>query len=179
MKLNRFWQIIGHFVTWLKTSWIEIKMGKKNFKGPKRASYRQFNGLNRNGGSGDTTVFTADEAITLQKTIIDIDINSETVSGAVQDWAIEIWRKRVNVALPTVSLATLNGGVPYGLNSDLLYRRQGSIMREVTSAGAFFNLNKILKGMRKLKSGQQIVIRVVGGSFLIFNGTVVLFLLES
>ena len=153
-------------------------MARKKYSTPGRVPVRTVIGINMVGTAVALDMFTADDAVTLQRTIIDISVVSETVSGASQEFSFEIWKDR-GQALPAMNSGNLHGVSIYGSNTDLIYRFQGLIMRESTSAGARWHIQKVLKGMRKLKPGQKLVFRVLGGAFVIFGGTIILFCLES
>ncbi len=152
-------------------------MGKRNFNAPKRATWRQINEFTDfNGSSGDFTLFTADEAITLTRTIIDGWVNAEAVSGATQNLDCEIWRKRTGVALPTWDIAN---GIDYSQNDDLIVKFKASLMRETTSSGNVLRIFYDLKSKRKLKAGQTLVFRFNGSSAMILNALITQFLLET
>jgi len=160
----------------LHPSMVLINMSKRNIV-PKRKMNRVITNLDQNGTSGQLIIRGAQDPATLTRMIIQGTVNSEAVSGAVQELRAEIWRmsSSAGTVLPTFDFS---GDVTYAQNVDLVWRGSWAIMRESINAGVVVPVNIDSKGNRILTRNEQLILWMNGSAAVILSGTLTAFYKE-
>jgi len=153
-------------------------MGRKNrnFNAPKRATKRIIWNFTFNGSTADQVLFTADEAITLTRVLVNGSILTEATSGAHQRLDMEFWRLKVGNAVPAMDVSA---NISYAQNQDLYSKHSWGLNKVTGDGDPVIPVAVELKGKRKMKEGDAIIAAFSGGSSMFIVATVVLFFLES